>query len=81
MLVNFLEVAGCGISRDIRENYFLTLKLAVLSVALTQFFCRPTVACDIISSCNVDTLWDYHAANLSVASYGIFPENRNQPLM
>ena len=42
---------------------------------------RLEVAEDAISRFNVETFWDYHAANLWVARFSSFLENRNQPVM
>ena len=41
---------------------------------------RPEVDDDVISGNDVETFRMYQDANLSVASFSSFPENRNQPL-
>ena len=62
-MVNF-EVAGTSSCRDNREKIFPGAEVGCGAGSINAICSRPEAADDVVSGCNVDTLLDYHGANL-----------------
>ena len=70
--MNF-EVASCGIFHDNREKVFPDTEVGGGASGINGICSRPEATDDVISGYNVESFRDYHAANLSVASFSSFP--------